>query len=48
MGKPAEERQTERPKTRLRGNVKIDLKEIGWRVCHWIAQAQDQGQVEGS
>jgi hypothetical protein len=31
--KPEEERQTERPKTRFRGYVKIDLKEIGRRVC---------------
>jgi hypothetical protein len=48
MWKTEEERQIEKPKTRLRCNVKTDLKEIGWRVCHWIAQAQDQGQVEGS
>jgi hypothetical protein len=33
MGKPEEERQTEGFKTRFRGNVKMDLKEIGWRVC---------------
>jgi len=33
MGKPEEERQTERSKTGLRGNTKIDLKKKGWRVC---------------
>jgi len=33
MGKPEEERQTGRSKTRFWGNVKIDLKEVGWRVC---------------
>jgi len=33
MGKPEEDRQTERSKTTMRGNTKIDLKEIGWRVC---------------
>jgi hypothetical protein len=33
MGKPEEERQTERPKNGLRGNVKTYLKETGWRVC---------------
>jgi len=33
MGKPEEERQTERSKTGLRSNTKIDLKETGWRMC---------------
>jgi hypothetical protein len=36
MGKPEEERDTEKSKTRLVGNVKIDLNETGWRVCNGL------------
>jgi hypothetical protein len=33
-----------RPKRRWVGNIKIDLREIGWDSVDWIDMAQDRGQ----
>jgi hypothetical protein len=44
MGKPKGKRPLGRPKRRWVGNVKIDLREIGWVGMDWIDLAQDRDQ----
>jgi hypothetical protein len=44
VGKPEGERPLERPRRRWVGNIKMDLREIGWDDLAWI----DVRPVEGS
>jgi hypothetical protein len=44
MGKPEGKRSQGRPRCRFVGNVKMDLKEIGWDGMDWIDLAQDSDQ----
>jgi len=32
VGKPEGKRPLERPRSRWKGNIKVDLQEVGWRV----------------
>jgi hypothetical protein len=36
MGKPEGRRPQGRPRYRWKGNIKMDLREIGWSVMNWI------------
>jgi hypothetical protein len=36
LGKPEGKRSLGRPRYRLEGNIKIDLREIGWGGMDWI------------
>jgi hypothetical protein len=42
MGKPERKRPLERPRHRWQGNIKINLREIGWGDTDWIDLAQDR------
>ena len=42
MGKPKENRQLGRPKSRWEDNIKIDLQEVGCGGMDWIELAQDR------
>jgi hypothetical protein len=44
MGKPEGRRPLEKPRRRWVGNVKIDLREIGWGGMDWIDLVQDRNQ----
>jgi hypothetical protein len=35
-------RELGRRSSRWEDNIKIDLKEVGWRVMDWIVEAQDR------
>jgi hypothetical protein len=41
MGKPGGKRPLGRPRHRWEGNIKMDLKEVGWGM-EWIDLAQDR------
>ena len=36
------QRELGRRSSRWEDNIKIDLKEVGWRVMDWIVEAQDR------
>jgi hypothetical protein len=40
-GKPEERRPLGRPRRRCKDNIKIGLREAGWRDIDWIDLAQD-------
>jgi hypothetical protein len=42
--KPEGERPLGEPRHRWEGNIKMNLKEIGWCGMYWIHLAQDRGQ----
>jgi hypothetical protein len=44
VGKPEGKRRLGRPRRRWEGNIKMDLREIGWRGVDWIDLAQDRDQ----
>jgi hypothetical protein len=44
VGKPEGKRPLGRSKHRLVGNIKMDLREIGWGGMDWIHLAQDRDQ----
>jgi hypothetical protein len=44
VGKPEGKRPLGRPRRKWVGNVKIDLREIGWDGMDWIDLAQDRGK----
>jgi hypothetical protein len=44
VGKPEENRPLGRPRRRWVGNIKMDLREIGWDGMDWIDLAQDRAQ----
>ena len=41
-GKPEERRPLGRPRRRCKDNIKIGLREVGWRDIDWIDLAQDR------
>jgi hypothetical protein len=41
VGKPEGKRLLERPRRRWEGNIRVDLREIGWKGADWISLAQD-------
>jgi len=41
VGKPERQRPLRRPRRCWEGNLRIDLKEIGWEGVNWIQLAQD-------
>jgi hypothetical protein len=44
VGKPEGKRAPGRPRRRRVGNIKMDLREIGWDGMDWIDLAQDRDQ----
>jgi hypothetical protein len=44
VGKPEGKRPLGRPKHKWVGNIKIDLREVGWDDMDWIDMAQDRDQ----
>jgi hypothetical protein len=42
--KPKGKRQLGRPRRRWEGNIRMDLKEIGWKCVNWKNLAQDRDQ----
>jgi hypothetical protein len=44
VGKPEGKRPLGRPRRRWVGNIKMDLREIGWDGEDWIELAQDRDQ----
>jgi hypothetical protein len=44
VGNPEGKRPLGRPRCRWVGNIKIDLREIGWDGMDWIDLAQDREQ----
>jgi hypothetical protein len=44
VGKPKGRRPLGRPRRRWVGNIKIDLRQIGWDDIDWIDLAQDRDQ----
>jgi hypothetical protein len=44
VGKLEGKRPPGRPRRRWEGNIKIDLREIGWGGMDWIYLAQDKDQ----
>jgi hypothetical protein len=42
MGKPEGRRPLGRPRPRWEGNIKMDLREVGWGGMDWINLAQDR------
>jgi hypothetical protein len=44
VGKPEGQTSLGRPRRRWEGNIKMDLREIGWDVVDWIDKAQDKNQ----
>jgi hypothetical protein len=45
VGKPEGKKTLGRPKHRWEGNIKMDMKEIGWVSMDWIYLVQDRGQM---
>jgi hypothetical protein len=41
---PGMRRPLGRPRCRWEDNIKMDLREIGWGIMHWIDVAQDRDQ----
>jgi hypothetical protein len=44
VGKPEGQTPLERPRRRWVNNIKMDLREIGWRGKDWFDLAQDRDQ----
>jgi hypothetical protein len=44
MGIPEEKRSPGRSRRRWEGNIKMDLREVGWGGADWIDLAQDRDQ----
>jgi hypothetical protein len=44
VGKPERKRPLGRPRRRWVGNIKLDLRVIGWDDMDWIELAQDRDQ----
>jgi hypothetical protein len=44
VGKPEGKRALRRPGRRWEGNIKMDLREIGWDGMDWIYLADDRDQ----
>jgi hypothetical protein len=44
VGKPEGRRPLGRPRRRSVGNIKMDLREIGWEGVDWVDLAQDRDQ----
>jgi hypothetical protein len=44
VGKPEGKRPLGRPRRRWEDNIRMDLREIGWRGMDWIDLAQDRDQ----
>jgi hypothetical protein len=44
VGKPERKKPLERTRRKWVGNVKIDLREMGWGGMDWIVLAQDRDQ----
>jgi hypothetical protein len=42
VGKPEERRQLERSRSRWGENMKMGLREVGWRAIDWIDLAQNR------
>jgi hypothetical protein len=42
MGKPEGRRSLGRPRRRWKENIKVDLREVGWRGMDWIDLVQDR------
>jgi hypothetical protein len=42
VGKPEGRRPLGRPRRRWEDNIKMDLREVGWRGMDWINLAQDR------
>jgi hypothetical protein len=42
VGKPEGKRPLERPRRRCEDEIRMDLREIGWRSVDWIQMAQDR------
>ena len=42
MGKPEGKGPLERPRRRWEDNIRMDLREVGWRDMRWIDMAQDR------
>jgi hypothetical protein len=42
--KPEEKWLLERPRSRWVNNIKMDIKEIGWKDMVWIFPVEDRGQ----
>jgi hypothetical protein len=42
VGKPEGRRPRGRPRRRWEDNIKMDLREVRWRVIDWIDLAQDE------
>jgi hypothetical protein len=45
VGKPEGRRPLERPRRRWEGNIKMDLREVGWGGIDWIDLAQDRDSL---
>jgi hypothetical protein len=43
-GKPEGTRPVGRPRRRWEGNIRMDLRKIGWEIMDWIRLAQDIDQ----
>jgi hypothetical protein len=43
-GKPERERTLGRPRRKREDNVKMNVREIGWKVVGWMHLAQDRAQ----
>jgi hypothetical protein len=42
--KPEGKRPLGRPRRRWVNNIKMDLRELGWDIVHWMDMAQDRDQ----
>jgi len=48
VGKSEGKRSLGRTRHRCEGNIRMDLREMGWKNVDWIHLAQDKKTVEGS
>jgi hypothetical protein len=44
VGKHEGKRPLERPRHRWEGNIRMDLRAIGWEAVDWMRMAQDRNQ----
>jgi hypothetical protein len=44
VGRPQGKRPLGRPTCKLEGNIRIDLKEIGWKGADWVHLSHDKDQ----
>jgi hypothetical protein len=42
VGKPEGRRPLRKPRHRWEGNIKMDLREVGWGCVNWMELAQDR------